>query len=338
MRPRVKQGITVSVILAIMLTITPLCKVEAETVHTNDLHPEDGTPAFLKEDVPMYDSKDLTGEPVITIDKSTVIRTLKENSMLYNGKVLFFDPSDVISGDDLTKYVVTHAQKFDKKVTACEQTYLYDPTTYDKLAAVNPGAAFLICSEDDKFYTVNFDDQKALLYKESATEELYVKVTTYNGVTESLEEILQNLKDLALKLGRDPITFDYSAESGNVIVNFAMRFVGNPYVWGGNSLTDGCDCSGFTQQIYAHFGVDLPRHSGNQATVGSEVSVTELQPGDLLFFNRGNRIGHVAMYAGNGMIVHAKGSQYGIVMEKLKETPAVCRRYLTDLEETNFEK
>ena len=126
---------------------------------------------------------------------------------------------------------------------------------------------------------------------------------------------------------------------GNAIrqamLDFAAQFIGNPYVWGGTSLTEGADCSGFVQQIYAHYGITLPRCSADQSLTGTQVSVNELQPGDLLYFYRGSRIGHVEMYAGNGMVVHAKGSKYGIVYEQLHEKPAVCRRYL---EENKIEK
>lgn len=91
--------------------------------------------------------------------------------------------------------------------------------------------------------------------------------------------------------------------TGSAIVNYALQFVGNPYVWGGTSLTNGADCSGFVQQVYAHFGYSLPRTSSEQRSVGRAVSYSEAQPGDIICYS-----GHVAIYMGNGQIVHASNS------------------------------
>lgn len=101
------------------------------------------------------------------------------------------------------------------------------------------------------------------------------------------------------------------------LVNFALQFVGNKYVWGGNSLTDGVDCSGFTQQVYAHFGIKLNRCSFEQVKNGTEITFEELRPGDLIFYYNKElkRIGHVAMYIGDGRIVHAKSRKSGIVTD-----------------------
>lgn len=91
------------------------------------------------------------------------------------------------------------------------------------------------------------------------------------------------------------------------VADFAVQFVGNPYVWGGTSLTGGADCSGFTQSVYANFGVSLPRTSYEQQNAGTEVSYADAQPGDLICYG-----GHVAIYMGNGRIVHASNSVDGI--------------------------
>ncbi len=98
-----------------------------------------------------------------------------------------------------------------------------------------------------------------------------------------------------------------SSGSGSSVVDYATQFVGNPYVWGGTSLTNGADCSGFVQSVYANFGVSLPRTSYEQQTAGVEVSYADAQPGDLICYG-----GHVAIYMGNGQIVHASNSRDGI--------------------------
>lgn len=96
--------------------------------------------------------------------------------------------------------------------------------------------------------------------------------------------------------------------SGSAVVQYALGFVGNPYVWGGKDPNTGADCSGFTSYVYAHFGISIPSYSYSQRSVGKEVSYANAKAGDLICY-----AGHVAIYMGNGQIVHAKGTAYGIV-------------------------
>lgn len=97
--------------------------------------------------------------------------------------------------------------------------------------------------------------------------------------------------------------------NGSSIASFACQFVGNPYVYGGTSLTNGADCSGFVQSVFKNFGYSLPRTAASQAGAGVQVSLSDLQPGDLLFYHG---FGHVAIYIGNGQVVHASNAQTGI--------------------------
>ncbi|MFR8428861.1 MAG: SH3 domain-containing protein [Roseburia inulinivorans] len=96
------------------------------------------------------------------------------------------------------------------------------------------------------------------------------------------------------------------------LVSYACQFVGNPYVWGGTSLTRGADCSGFVMSVFANYGVSLPHSSGSQAGAGTSISASEAQPGDLFFYGNGSRINHVAIYIGNGQVVHASSPRTGI--------------------------
>ena len=116
------------------------------------------------------------------------------------------------------------------------------------------------------------------------------------------------------------------------VVNYALQFVGNPYVWGGTSLTNGVDCSGFTMQVMKHFGVSLPHYSGSQAKMGKSVSSSEMRPGDLVFYaNSGGTVNHVAMYIGNGQVVHAASSRSGIKISSWNyRTPKTIRNVLGD--------
>ena len=94
---------------------------------------------------------------------------------------------------------------------------------------------------------------------------------------------------------------------GKTVASFAKRFVGNPYVWGGTNLNTGADCSGFVKSVYKAFGYNLPRSSSSQRSAGRKVSYSKKQPGDLICYN-----GHVAIYIGNGKIVHASSKKTGI--------------------------
>ncbi len=102
-------------------------------------------------------------------------------------------------------------------------------------------------------------------------------------------------------------------DQGVAIVNYARQFLGNPYVYGGTSLTNGADCSGFVQTLYADFGYSINRTATTQTYSGYAVSVDELQPGDLIMYGYGGEIEHVAMYEGNGMIIHASTEETGII-------------------------
>ena len=112
------------------------------------------------------------------------------------------------------------------------------------------------------------------------------------------------------------------------ICEYARQFVGNPYVWGGTSLTKGADCSGFTLSVYRKYGVSLPHSSKAQANCGTRIDVSEVQPGDLVFYG-GSNIHHVAMYIGNGQVVHAQSAKTGIVVTSMYyNTPTRAARIL----------
>lgn len=115
------------------------------------------------------------------------------------------------------------------------------------------------------------------------------------------------------------------------IVNYALQFVGNPYVYGGTSLTNGADCSGFTMSVYKHFGININRSSRAQVNNGTNISVSSVKPGDLIFYASGGTIGHVAMYIGGGQVVHASSSKTGIIKSNMYyRTPYKATRIIND--------
>ena len=112
-------------------------------------------------------------------------------------------------------------------------------------------------------------------------------------------------------------TIYFPPSIGDELVSYAAQFVGNPYVWGGESLTNGCDCSGFTMLVYAKYGITLPHFAQSQAAYGTPVDKEDLQPGDLVFFERNNYIFHVAIYIGNDTVIHAASRASGICFSRL---------------------
>lgn len=113
------------------------------------------------------------------------------------------------------------------------------------------------------------------------------------------------------------------------LCQYAKQFVGNPYVWGGTSLTKGADCSGFVLSVFKNFGISLPRNSGSQAGTGTKISISEAQPGDLIFYAKGGSINHVALYIGGGQVVHASSPKTGIKISQYNyRTPAKIVRVL----------
>lgn len=132
-----------------------------------------------------------------------------------------------------------------------------------------------------------------------------------------------------------------SDEARGEVLQYAKKFLGNPYVWGGTSLTNGCDCSGFAQQIFANFGYTLPRTSRQQAKAGTRIPVQEAKPGDLLFYQRESGfIYHVMIYLGDGKIIHAGSEATGILISDFnyeKSTEFAVRVISEEIRESKIE-
>ncbi len=154
----------------------------------------------------------------------------------------------------------------------------------------------------------DFDEK--LKEAEDLAEEYQKTITAMNDKIDELQEAQRKAEEEAaaaaaaaaqIQAGSSNVSY---SETGSSVVDYACQFVGNPYVWGGESLTNGCDCSGFIMQVYAHFGVSLPHSSSALRSVGTGVSVSSMMPGDIICYS-----GHCAIYIGNGQIVHASNSK-----------------------------
>ena len=196
-----------------------------------------------------------------------------------------------------------------------------------------------IRSENDKIIT----DKKIFSFYEQNNEKLAVLIEEKQRKEKEEAERLEAERLEAERLEAERIAkeeearrqaennkIDYSIantiESNSEVANFAMQFVGNPYVYGGTSLTNGADCSGFVMAVYANFGISLPRTTGGQAQSGYPVDINNIQAGDIISYGYNGYVSHSALYVGNGMIVHASTPELGIRIDNMNIMPIVTIR------------
>ena len=160
------------------------------------------------------------------------------------------------------------------------------------------------------------------------------KADAYKKTIKEQEEIIRKQEEEKKKqeeANKQPAYSGGQNVTGEMVVNYALQFVGNPYVWGGNSLTKGCDCSGFVHLVYKNFGYNLVRYSLSFLSEGVAVSKADIKPGDIVVYPRNSEgIGHVAIYIGNGKIVEAQSTKAGITKTRdvFHREPLGIRRVL----------
>lgn len=293
--------------------MTVICVLESFDFYEVKASNLRGSPVYLESNHNVFSSSDFkTGQKIGTIDSKTVIDAIEITnefvSLEYGSITGYVQADDILYGDALDNFVLAHKDYFDRKaVIRSEKAYLFATDDSGAFAVASKGEQFIVTEVDDLFVRVSFDNREAFIYKADVDISYFVQVSDFHQVV-----IKQNQSK------REQIS------------EYACQFVGNPYVWGGTSLVSGADCSGFIQTVFKDFGFNIPRCSVEQAKVGRDVPLADLQPGDLLFYNRGASIGHVAMYIGNGKIVHARNSKYGIVISDLDYNTPVCARNVID--------
>ena len=164
------------------------------------------------------------------------------------------------------------------------------------------GEEVAVNQEINDYYEIVVDDEIVYIEKEYITVQVE-KPEVVEEVAETVETVVTSVEPTVVApVQTTPVV---KTSTGEKVVAYAKQFIGTPYVSGGNSLTKGVDCSGFTQQVYKNFGVSLQRSSRSQyASNGYAVSKNELKPGDLVFYGYGS-VSHVAIYTGNGQVIHA---------------------------------
>jgi len=175
------------------------------------------------------------------------------------------------------------------------------------------------------------EEQERLEEEEAAAREAEEVRNTNSNSTSSSSNKSSSNSSSSTKSSSGIKAFSSSNSSSirNQIVSYALQFEGNPYVWGGTSLNNGADCSGFTQSVLQDFGIYIPRTSRTQATAGRKVSLDNLQPGDLIFYAKNGSINHVALYIGNGQVISASSPSTGIRIANYDyRQPVKARSYI----------
>lgn len=183
-------------------------------------------------------------------------------------------------------------------------------TDSEVITLVAMGEELEVSAVEGDWVKVFLDDEEVYVSAE------YVEVSAELGTAVTMSELLygQGISDVRVD-----------------ICQYAKEFIGNPYVWGGTSLTKGTDCSGFVMSVFKKYGVKLPRNSRAQAGCGTTIKVSEAKPGDLIFYAKGKTINHVAIYIGNGQVIHASSPKTGIKISNVSyRSPFKAVRVLYD--------
>ena len=221
-----------------------------------------------------------------------IIGTDGEWTQIESGKVKGYVKSEYLLTGEAA---IAKAQEVKQTVATVTTTTLYvrdEANTDSHVITMMPeGEELEVLEVLDGWVKINVDSDEGYVSSD------YVSIATELPKAQTMTEVRygQGVSDVRVSL-----------------VSYATQFVGNPYVWGGTSLTRGADCSGFVLSVFANYGISLPHSSKAQANCGTKIAASDAQPGDLFFYGNGSSINHVAIYIGGGSVVHASSPKSGI--------------------------
>lgn len=264
---------------------------------------------------------------------ATVLKKGSEWSKVRSGNVTGYVKNQyLVFGDEIENFAKQNVKKVAKVQTETLRVRKKASTNSKIVTLVSEDDKLKVKKQTDDWAKVKVDGQTGYVSKD------YAKVTYSFGKAKSMKQIqaeqeAKEAKKRAEEAARSKsvsTTSSGSSATGSRIASYAQQFVGNPYRYGGNSLTSGIDCSGFTQQIMAKFGYSISRTSSSQSGDGRAVSTSNLRAGDLVFYGDGGSIDHVALYIGGGQVVHASNSapypRGGIKISNVNYRTPICAR------------
>lgn len=280
-------------------------------------------------------SGDVNAAKVGTIPAGGLVNVVEKGdtwSHITSGNVDGYIRNDLLAFDgDAANYASANLAKVAVVNTAALKLRAEASTDSESITLLAQGESYPIVETGDAWTKIQLDTVAGYVKNE------YITIS-YNMPTAVAESVPAQTTEApatteaptteAPATTQAPVTDVPVSELGQQIANFACQFVGNPYVWGGTSLTNGADCSGFVQSVYKNFGYSLPRTCTPQSKVGTPVSIAALAPGDLVFYDHGTgSCEHVGIYIGNGQIVHASNRRTGIKISNVNySTPfKACR-------------
>ncbi len=221
-----------------------------------------------------------------------ILGTEGEWTKIQSGKVEGYVKSEYLLSGEAALAKAAEVKQTIATVNTTTLRVREEPNTESAIMTTVPkGEELEVVEMLDGWVTINMDNDKA--YVSSS----YVDISVELAKAQTMTEVRYGMGVSDVRVS---------------LVQYATQFVGNPYVWGGTSLTKGADCSGFVLSVFAKYGIPLPRTSGAQANSGTKIAASGAQPGDLFFYGNGSRINHVAIYIGNGQVVHASSPKSGI--------------------------
>ena len=280
---------------------------------------------------------------------ATIEKKGKEWTKVTSGDCTGYIRNDLLLfGDDAGAYAEANCPKQVTVNTETLNVRTEADVNSDCITQVGSGQSFDVISQDDKWVQIALDDETNGYVSTEFVDDTYAFATAKSmeqiqaeldakaAEEKAAEEQARQEQESADEAEAEDASDDSSdsddsqnnvvapsGQTGIDLANFATQFVGNPYVYGGSSLTDGADCSGFVMAVYAQFGYSLPHSAGAQSQYGTRVDTSSLEPGDILFYGDSS-IEHCAIYIGDGMIVHASTEETGIKISSAFYRDPLC--------------